>query len=297
MIDDPQHPSGEGLREGDPRTMPLAGYIADGRICRDLKCCRCGYNLRTLATDAICPECSFPARQSLYHLDLRYADPKWLRRISNGLMLATVVPPVILLLSAVFSGSGSSGYGQTTGWDVSRLATYVLPPWAIGVWGFSMPEPRMLECSRARLTTRATAYLLGGLSLLGIVLPDTVTSHAYAGLTLAAGFLLNAGAMLSYAYQLSRRVHTKQVHDDLRCLLKLGAVVVTVAVTGVGLWLLADLVVAADEGSNIASVAAYAGFGIVFVLLAVAGLIEISLLMLAFELRRFAERPLATLQV
>jgi len=55
------------------------GHVIDTDLC----CVSCGYNLRTLAPNAICPECAFPVRQSI--MDRHGADLKWLRSIHRGL--------------------------------------------------------------------------------------------------------------------------------------------------------------------------------------------------------------------
>lgn len=56
----------------------------------DLPCVDCGYNLRTLAADAQCPECKAPVAASLDPNLLRYADSSWLATISRGLLYIAV---------------------------------------------------------------------------------------------------------------------------------------------------------------------------------------------------------------
>ena len=60
---------------------------ADGKIQVDLPCRRCGYNLRSLARDARCPECSFPVIRCLRRDDLGYGDPRYVRRVALGAYL------------------------------------------------------------------------------------------------------------------------------------------------------------------------------------------------------------------
>jgi MFS family permease len=38
----------------------------EGRVADDLRCVSCGYNVRTLGADGLCPECAAPVRDSLY---------------------------------------------------------------------------------------------------------------------------------------------------------------------------------------------------------------------------------------
>jgi hypothetical protein len=53
----------------------------------DLPCRSCGYNLRTLATSGVCPECATPIAASLRSERLREADPNWLRQMHTGCKL------------------------------------------------------------------------------------------------------------------------------------------------------------------------------------------------------------------
>lgn len=52
----------------------------------DLYCVRCGYNLRTLAIESICPECTHPVRDSF----LIPADLRWLHHIRRGLTVLCI---------------------------------------------------------------------------------------------------------------------------------------------------------------------------------------------------------------
>jgi hypothetical protein len=59
---DPSQPRGESLSD------PTAGAVttsAARRLQQDVSCLGCGYNLRTLATDARCPECGFEVALTL----------------------------------------------------------------------------------------------------------------------------------------------------------------------------------------------------------------------------------------
>ncbi len=60
-------------------------------ITEDLKCIGCGYNLRGLTPEKVCPECATPIRQSLVRNLLRFADPSWLSKIRLGTALILFV--------------------------------------------------------------------------------------------------------------------------------------------------------------------------------------------------------------
>src|SRR5262245_52264499 len=58
---------------------------APALITTDLPCMRCGYNLRTLGTDALCPECATPVAQSI---ELHSKSGQYnLRRLAMGAAL------------------------------------------------------------------------------------------------------------------------------------------------------------------------------------------------------------------
>lgn len=71
-------------------------------ITEDLKCTRCGYNLRGLTPDKLCPECGTPIGQSVQGNLLRYADPVWVNRLRLGsaLLLGAVCTGVVSWLSS-----------------------------------------------------------------------------------------------------------------------------------------------------------------------------------------------------
>ena len=56
-------------------------------ITEDIQCTRCGYNLRGLTLDKLCPECAAPVTRSIHGRLLRYADPDWLDRLRFGALV------------------------------------------------------------------------------------------------------------------------------------------------------------------------------------------------------------------
>jgi hypothetical protein len=59
-------------------------------IRQDVACIGCGYNLRTLALEAKCPECARPVVDSLARNELHLADVKWLRRVRSGVVIVFI---------------------------------------------------------------------------------------------------------------------------------------------------------------------------------------------------------------
>ena len=77
--------------------IPPAVPDATQPLTEDLKCTRCGYNLRGLTLDKLCPECGTAIARSVHGNLLRYADPEWLGklRLGTALMLWTILISVI----------------------------------------------------------------------------------------------------------------------------------------------------------------------------------------------------------
>jgi hypothetical protein len=90
-----------------PATPTTATLDAEGRIAVDAPCVQCGYNLRTLKLEALCPECAQPVAYSVQGYFLRFASPRWVKGLAHGVLLVLLAlgGAVILgpLLAVVFS--------------------------------------------------------------------------------------------------------------------------------------------------------------------------------------------------
>lgn len=84
----------------------------DGRIAEDKLCIECGYNLRTLRTDAHCTECGQPVADSLKGQELAFASVPWLRVVCRGFRLLNLAIAIMLgwilvfFVAAVLADSG-----------------------------------------------------------------------------------------------------------------------------------------------------------------------------------------------
>lgn len=71
----------------------------------ELRCIRCGYSLRGLMMDRVCPECGMDVSRSARGDFLEDADPHWLSRVRDGMkwMLAYIMISIagVVLLMAV----------------------------------------------------------------------------------------------------------------------------------------------------------------------------------------------------
>lgn len=137
------------------------------KFAADAICITCGYNLRTLPVASVCPECATPVLRSLRPDDLRFADPRYLRRVRRGVallltaalgVLATVLLAQVLM--PVMAVKLSFAPGRSLGWAVVALASLgtlitLFVFWCIGVFLVTAQDPY----PRAKPESRVAAYL------------------------------------------------------------------------------------------------------------------------------------------
>jgi hypothetical protein len=69
--------------------LPLPDVPPAASVLENIPCRMCGYNLRTLARNGICPECAAPVADSLHVEFLRAANPQWLKKIRISLRIVS----------------------------------------------------------------------------------------------------------------------------------------------------------------------------------------------------------------
>lgn len=124
----------------DGRVVRLDG---EGRIAGDLACLRCGYNLRLLGREALCPECGVGVERTIRGDLLRYSDAAWLRGVADGLGIVVITIAATLaitILSAVLFPFGADRPG---GAAVIELLARI--GCAVGAWRFGRPQPDSLR--------------------------------------------------------------------------------------------------------------------------------------------------------
>ena len=84
-------------------------------ISQDLSCVHCGYNLRGLTTDKLCPECGTPIARSIHGNLLRFADPAWLKKLKLGTNLKLWNIVIMIVLSACIGGWAGFAGGPAIG--------------------------------------------------------------------------------------------------------------------------------------------------------------------------------------
>lgn len=110
----------------------------DGAIQQDVACKRCGYNLRGLREDGLCPECATPIGRSVTGDLLRFADPGWVGRVAFGLDLLVFGIVIALLLGCVGGAIGVMSKSTVPLQLVGLVATAIN---VVGVWCMTTPDP------------------------------------------------------------------------------------------------------------------------------------------------------------
>lgn len=136
----------------------------------DLPCVGCGYNLRTLARAALCPECATPVEQSFRAHDLDAASPAWLRRVRRGYLLlfsagaVTAFGPLVLAgVFAVFGWRTAPAFARTMAVLNALLVLILTLAGAFDATAprpFIRPEPQRAWRRAARLGLAAGAAAL-----------------------------------------------------------------------------------------------------------------------------------------
>lgn len=141
-------------------------------VASDLLCIGCGYNIRTLAETAVCPECARPVTDSLRFPHLHLADVDWLRRLRRGTVLMAVAASLMaVLLSTLFvlevTGVQS---GLTTQAVLIATAILMSISWTGGIWLGTTSEPAASIDNRRPLSRWANRILAINSPILASVL-------------------------------------------------------------------------------------------------------------------------------
>ena len=171
------------LAAGYRPTVPLD---ADGHVCVNAPCLNCGYNLRTLSVEGLCPECAHPVRLSLSGQFLRFASPPWVRRLARGALLLLIsvaaavgggilLQMVTLLMLGLTAPSAppTSSFIMLTGLGQFVLTAAVLVLVIVGLWFVTTRDPgasHQAEGFTARRILRVCTWLLPVPLVLGLLM-------------------------------------------------------------------------------------------------------------------------------
>ncbi|MHC5027496.1 MAG: hypothetical protein ACYTGR_12150 [Planctomycetota bacterium] len=143
-----------------------------GTLAQDLACRSCGYNLRGLPIEAVCPECETAVGRSVHGDLLAFCDPAWVERLARGmrLLVAAIIASIVLgiignVVRGVFpSAAASTGVGVVSAClTVVRLFAY---------WQITTPDPGAV--ATAGPGTAATMRVVARWGLIGSSGVETV---------------------------------------------------------------------------------------------------------------------------
>jgi hypothetical protein len=112
-----------------PPPPPADAFDATGRVAVDTTCVRCGYNLRTLLSDGVCPECGEAVTASIQEFFLHFAPPVWVRDLARGLRLLLIGLGGLIILPVVVGAI----VGLTAFFNLT--STLAGPSWLLHVSG------------------------------------------------------------------------------------------------------------------------------------------------------------------
>lgn len=203
-----------------PQAQPV--FVDTTTLNVDTPCVICGYNLRGLTVDKVCPECGSPVGRSIHGNMLRYADPKWLGSVLLGVrltlwhILATIA---LVLLVALF----------TEVLDLSQV--FLIAP-IIAVAALSLLAAFMITTQEPKIAMEedtvtlrrvvrvcaAVAFVGDGIKSLSSLLPDSLVVVIAAGVTGLFGLVAYFG-MFVYLRRFALRIPNKKLAQSTkRCM-------------------------------------------------------------------------------
>ncbi len=172
-----------------PAEPNVASHALDfkGCVAIDAHCVSCGYNLRTLPAEAVCPECAHPVANSIRGAFLRFGDPQWVRGLARGLLYVLIavgsvftIGPLISMMVFVIALAFDPNAFAAPSREVilaSGVAQFIVNSVITGfaIHGLMLAtrpdadfDPSQEKTASARRTTRFMCYLLPFPLLVGL---------------------------------------------------------------------------------------------------------------------------------
>ncbi|MFG0285205.1 MAG: hypothetical protein ACF8R7_12345 [Phycisphaerales bacterium JB039] len=219
----------------------------------DVACLRCGYNLRGLRQDGVCPECGTAVARSLEGDLLVYSSPDYTASLHRGvaLILAAIIAQILVMVAS-FAMAFTVGLGGAGGAGAAEALLQLLSLGAsiamvAGWWLFSAPDPGMLSTDKGdtprkivRITVVIQAISVVVQSIMTVA-PSMMTNPLGGGLMMLVGIASLAAMVVGYFAQmlyvkwLAPRLPSERVFKRARTLLWLGPVLYTVGLLLLGL--------------------------------------------------------------
>lgn len=189
-----------------------------GNIAEELPCISCGYNLFSMSTENICPECGVAVGRSVMGDYLKYCNPKWVSKLSIGTNMVVIgvfifIVVFVLGIAMVSSGTGMGRQASaSTGIALAVVLLIARLLLVIGYFFLTAPDPvKSSGGTRARFLARWFLF--------GTFLFEIGQAASIAGRNLDLYMALNYGRLITmlvglFALLVFCRQLAKRVPDD-----------------------------------------------------------------------------------
>lgn len=194
---------------------PNVKLDAAGCVAQDIICVKCGYNLRGLQPEGICPECATPIGKSTQGEFLCYAPPEWVERLAQGANWI-VASMIISIVGGCVSWRLRGPMLGLTATDIPLQLLGMIR--VVGYWFLTVPDPARLADGPkvdARLVLRVAALTnYAGSWLLLVLYLALGPAGSVIAVVLSLVGVVEWLAAFIYARQLAWRIPSRRLAAD-----------------------------------------------------------------------------------
>jgi hypothetical protein len=172
-------------------------------------CFKCGYALRGLAMNGVCPECGSPVQESLRGILLQYAAPEYIQTLLKGhsWVLNGILLSIVAGLVAAIAGGVAGALGTALGPVMMITAGLSLAVSVLIFMGYiklTEPDPKFTGTENPkgpRTWVRLAAIGSIAFAALGVVAQIVTVTNALAGASGVLTIIASFGGFVAYAVQ------------------------------------------------------------------------------------------------
>ncbi len=215
--------------------MPDSPQNGSGTLDKDLSCMGCGYNLRGLSPEGLCPECGRPISDALRGDRLEFADADWLERLRFGASLKLWNIALMIIVGLL-----AGGLVGIFGFPMYLLSFLGIVGGALGLWAsfaITTQEPRIslqedAVTLRKIVRTFAVIGFAGELLEVGRTSGDIGTVLAFIGQLLGLAGAVTLFGELLYFRRFALRIPDLKLAKSTKILMWTIPVITVLAVVG-----------------------------------------------------------------